>query len=490
LYESTQRDLRNKQVEVQRITGELDKTREQKDQLGRENKKLGDDLRESKNSISELTRRLHEYELEIRRLENEREELTAAYKEAEAGRKAEEKRAQALSTEYGTFRHEAERRIAIKEEEIETIRKQTSIEIEQLNARVIEAETKLKSEVQRIKKKFQIQITELEMSLDVANHTNIDLQKTIKRQSLQLTEITSHYEDLQRQLQTTMDQYNIAQRRVQALTGELEELRVNYEQSLRSKRSVELQYEESQSRNSELNTINISLQNTRAKIEAELASLASDYEEVTRELRLSDERYQKVQVELKHTVEILHEEQERIVKIEAIKKSLEVEVKNLSVRLEEVEANAVVGARRAISKLESTVRDLELELDSEKKNHAETIKILRKKERTVKEIVIQCEEDQKNVLLLQEQLDKANGRLNQYKRQLSEQEGFSAQSVTRSRRIQRELEAAEERAEVAESNLNMVRTKHRSFVTTSTVPGGQVYLVSETVTRRSSVERN
>lgn len=45
---------------------------------------FADDLRESKSTISELTRRLHEYELEIRRLENEREELTAAYKEAEA----------------------------------------------------------------------------------------------------------------------------------------------------------------------------------------------------------------------------------------------------------------------------------------------------------------------------------------------------------------------------------------------------------------------
>lgn len=74
---------------------------------------------------------------------------------------------------------------------------------------------------------------------------------------------------------------------------------------------------------------------------------------------------------------------------------------------------------------------------------------------------------------------------------LNFQEGFSAQYVTRSRRVQRELEAAEERAEVAESNLNMVRAKHRTFVTTSTVPGGQVYMVSsETVTRRSSVERN
>ena len=65
--------------------------------------------------------------------------------------------------------------------------KQTAIEIEQLNARVVEAETKLKTEVQRIKKKLQIQITELEMSLDVANRNNIELQKTIKKQSLQLT---------------------------------------------------------------------------------------------------------------------------------------------------------------------------------------------------------------------------------------------------------------------------------------------------------------
>lgn len=480
LYENCQRDLRNKQTDIQRLTAELDKSRDQKDQLARENKKLGDDLRDSRNQASELSRRLHEFELELRRLENERDELTAAYKEAEAGRRAEEKRSQALAAEYGTFRHDAERRIAIKEEEVETIRKQTSIEIEQLNARVIEAETKLKSEISRIRKKLQIQITELEMSLDVANKTNIDLQKTIKRQSLQLTEITSLYEEIQRQLQTTVDQFGVSQRRCQQLSGELEELRANYENALRGKRAVEIQYEESQTRNSELSTINISLQNTRAKIEQELTSLSSDYEEVTRELRLSDERYQKVQIELKHSVEMLHEEQERIVKIEAIKKSLEVEVKNLSIRLEEVETNAVVGSKRIISKLEARLRDFELELDEERRKHAETIKILRKKERSVKEIALQCEEDQKNVLILQEQLDKCVGKINLYKRQLSEQEGFSQQSVSRVRRFQRELESAEERAEIAESNLNMVRTKHRTFVTSSNVPG-QVYLVQESV---------
>lgn len=43
-----------------------------------------DDLHEAKSVINELNRRLHELELELRRLENERDELTAAYKEAEA----------------------------------------------------------------------------------------------------------------------------------------------------------------------------------------------------------------------------------------------------------------------------------------------------------------------------------------------------------------------------------------------------------------------
>lgn len=66
------------------------------------------------------------------------------------------------------------------------------------------------------------------------------------------------------------------------------------------------------------------------------------------------------------------------------------------------------------------------------------------------------------------------------------QEGSAQQSVTRVRRFQRELEAAEDRADVAESNLSLIRAKHRTFVTSSTVPGSQVYLVQETT--RTSVE--
>lgn len=104
LYETSQRELKNKQVEITRITNELDNTRNQRDGLARENKKLSgklmdwfqfelnthgttffaDENHDARNAYTEITRRYHELEIELRRLENEREELTAAYKEAEA----------------------------------------------------------------------------------------------------------------------------------------------------------------------------------------------------------------------------------------------------------------------------------------------------------------------------------------------------------------------------------------------------------------------
>lgn len=47
---------------------------------------FSEELHETKNALTETNRRYHELELDYRRIENEREELAAAYKEAEAVR--------------------------------------------------------------------------------------------------------------------------------------------------------------------------------------------------------------------------------------------------------------------------------------------------------------------------------------------------------------------------------------------------------------------
>lgn len=125
-------------------------------------------------------------------------------------------------------------------------------------------------------------------------------------------------------------------------------------------------------------------------------------------------------VELKSTKDALIEEQERYIKVETIKKSLEVEVKNMQARMEEIEANALLGGKRVIAKLEARIRDIELECEEEKRRHAETMKMMRKKENRVRELLVQTEEDHKNLTLLQEACDKLNEKVKVYKRQLAE----------------------------------------------------------------------
>lgn len=484
LYDQSCKDLKIRSTDLTRVTHDLETLKEQYERLHLEAKKMSGENGDLKATVNDLTRIKHDIELEMRRLESERNELANALSESENARKDEETRFLKMSSEYQSYRSEAERRLTAKDDELDTLRKNMAQEVDALNARVIEAETRLKSEVTKIKKKMQITITELEMQIDTVNKSNIDLQKINKKISIQLQELQTHYDELQRQLQQTLDQYGIAQRRLQQLIAENEEFRANLEASNRARRNAELQLEECMVRIKDLTTINTNISATKNKLEQEITVIASDYDEVTKELRLADERLMRATTEVKRVSETLHEEQERSIKIETVRKSLEIEVKNLTVRLENVEANALVSTKRMVAKLESRVHDLECELDEERRHHQETIKILKKKERNVKELVMQCEEDHKNIQILQETLDKTYEKINIYKRQIGEQESISQTNLSRVRRFQRELESAEERAENAESNLSMIRAKHRTFVTsqTTTLPTGEHVIIKETVT--------
>jgi len=484
IYDQTCKDLKIRISDLSKTHNDLETLKEQYERLHLEHKKLSGENGDLKATVNDLTRLKHDLEIEIRRLESERNELASALHEAESARKEEETRFLKVSAEYHNFRTETERKLVAKDDELDSMRKHMAQEVDALNARVVEAETRLKSEVTKIKKKMTITITELEMHIDTINKSNIDLQKVNKKCTIQLQELQVHYDELQRQMQQTLDQYGVAQRRLQQLIAENEEFRANLEASNRARRNAELQLEDSMARIKDLTTINANISSIKSKLEQEISVIAGDYDEVTKELRLADERLLKANTEIKRVSETLHEESERCIKLESVKKSLEVEIKNVTVRLENVESNALVSTKRMVAKLESRVTDLENELDEERRRHQETIKILKKKERNVKELVMQCEEDHKNIQILQETLDKTYEKVNIYKRQIGEQESMSQTNLSRVRRFQRELESAEERAENAETNLSMIRAKHRTFVTsqTTTLPTGEHVIIKETVT--------
>jgi chromosome segregation ATPase len=165
-------------------------------------------------------------------------------------------------------------------------------------------------------------------------------------------------------------------------------------------------------------------------------------------------------------------------KIDAMRKVLEEQVKQLQVQIQEAEAAALLGGKRVIAKLETRIRDMETALDEETRRHKETEASLRKKDQRVKQMQLQVDEEHKNYVMAQDSVDRLVEKLNIYKRQIGEAESITNANLQRVRRYQRELEDAEGRAEQAESSLNLIRAKHRSSVVTGK-SGSKVYVMEE-----------
>merc|ERR1712060_954982 len=106
-------------------------------------------------------------------------------------------------------------------------------------------------------------------------------------------------------------------------------------------------------------------------------------------------------------------------------------------------------------------RELENELDAEQKRTSESIKSNRKMERKIKEVSYQSDEDKKNLVRLQDLVDKLQIKVKTYKRQAEEAEEAGNSNMAKFRKVQHELDESEERADMAEAALNKARSKAR-----------------------------
>jgi myosin heavy chain 6/7 len=158
----------------------------------------------------------------------------------------------------------------------------------------------------------------------------------------------------------------------------------------------------------------------------------------------------------------LRQEQEHAMHIEKLRKQLEMQVKEMQVRLDEAEAVAMKGGKKALIKMEQRVKELEAEYDAEQRRHQETQKNLRKADHRLKELLFQGDEDKKSHERMQDLIEKLNAKLKTYKRQVEEAEEIAAINLAKFKKVQNDLQEAEERADLAEQSLNKIRAKSRN----------------------------
>merc|ERR1711908_246010 len=105
-------------------------------------------------------------------------------------------------------------------------------------------------------KKLEGEINELEIALDHANKANNEAQKSIKRYQGQFREAECAYAEESRVSQEMAEKASLADRRAQALAGEMEEARALLDSAERGKRQTEAELTEARGAVNEMSSIN------------------------------------------------------------------------------------------------------------------------------------------------------------------------------------------------------------------------------------------
>uniref|UniRef100_A0A2K5H7N6 Uncharacterized protein n=1 Tax=Colobus angolensis palliatus TaxID=336983 RepID=A0A2K5H7N6_COLAP len=483
--DSSQKECRMYMTESFKIKTAYEESLEHLESVKKESKTLQEEIKDLIDQLGEGGRSVHELQKLKKKLEMEKEELQVALEEAESSLEVEESKVIRIQLELAQVKADIDRRIHEKEEEFEATRKNHQRAIESLQAS-LEAEAKGRAEALRLKKKMETDLNEMEIQLDHANKNNSELVKTLKRLQQQIKDLQVQMDEDARQHEELREQYNLQERRLSLLQTELEEVRSALEGSERSRKLLEQEVVEITERHNEINIQNQSLLVVKRKLESDVQRISNEHEELISEFRSADERAKKAMTDAARMAEELRQEQDHCMHLEKIKKNYEVTIKDLQAKMEEAEQLALKGGKRTIMKLEARIKELETELDGEQKQHAETVKTLRKNERRLKELIFQTEEDHKTNQRMQELVEKLQNKLKIYKRQIEEAEDQANQTLARYRKTVHELDDAEERAGMAETALNKLRTRHR--VAGKGITSVEIIQVSKTGTSKTLSE--
>merc|ERR1711884_747682 len=442
--------------ELFRLKAAQDEALEQLDIVKRENKNLADEIKDLLDQLGEGGRSIHDLDKQRRRLEQEKEELQGALEEAEGTLEQEENKVLRAQLELGQVKQEIDRRVAEKEEEFNNTRKNHARAMDSLAAS-LETEQKAKGEALRVKKALEGEINELEIGLDHANKANSEGLKSVKRYQAQLKETIQLYEDEARSRSQIMEQVGISERKAAALSGELEESKALMDSAERGKRQTEAELTEARMAVNDMTTINSKAGADKRRLEGAIHTMHAEIDDMLSQAKSSEEKAKRAMVDAARLADELRAEQEHSTSQEKAKRALESQLVELEQRLAEANEFAAKGGRNAMAKLESRIRELEIELGNLQSKTGDTFKAFQKAERHIKELQFQTDEDHKNQDRMSELANKLQAKIKTYKKQIEEAEELAALNLAKFRKAQQELEEAEERSKMAGAALSYVR---------------------------------
>uniref|UniRef100_A0A915C4B4 Myosin heavy chain n=1 Tax=Parascaris univalens TaxID=6257 RepID=A0A915C4B4_PARUN len=309
-------------------------------------------------------------------------------------------------------------------EEVETKRKELEAQIESMRAALIEARKKadegalqqmeeLKKKAQRDLETAQKAIAEAEMARDRADRSKKKLQQEVEDANIELNNIKAYARDMEKK-QRKFDQQLAEERaniqkisnerdthaqesrdretRILSLNNELEQLRSQLEESERVKRLLQMELDESVSSKDDVGKSVHELEKAKRQLEVELQEQKAQIEELEDAVQIAEDARLRLDVNL----QALKTEQERALaakeqESEEKRKSLFKQIRDLESELEN-ERRGKTGAVSQRKKMETQMGELTQQLEVANRLKDDYNRQLKKYQQMIKELQHDSEE--------------------------------------------------------------------------------------------------
>ncbi|KAH0626165.1 hypothetical protein JD844_000980 [Phrynosoma platyrhinos] len=376
------------------------------------------------------------------------------FEESQTELESSQKEARSLSTELFKLKNAYEESL----EHLETFKRENKNLQEEISdlTEQLGASSKSIHELEKVRKQLDAEKMELQAALEEAEASLEHEEGKILRAQLEFNQIKA---DIERKLAEKDEEMEQAKRNhlrmVDSLQASLDAETRSRNEAMRVKKKMEGDLNEMEIQLSHANRIAAeaqkqvkTLQGYLKDTQIQLDDAVRANEDLKENIAIVERRNNLLQAELEELRAVVEQ-------TERARKLAEQELIEASERVQllHTQNTSLINQKK---KMESDLSQLQTEVE-------EAVQECRNAEEKAKKAITDTEEDRKNLVRLQDLVDKLQLKVKAYKRQAEEAEEQANSNLAKFRKIQHELDEAEERADIAESQVNKLRAKSRDI---------------------------
>uniref|UniRef100_A0A8C2H8K0 Myosin, heavy chain 11b, smooth muscle n=1 Tax=Cyprinus carpio TaxID=7962 RepID=A0A8C2H8K0_CYPCA len=434
-------EAREKETKCLALTRVLEESQGSLRELEKLNKTLRTEMEDLISSKDDVGRNVHELEKAKRGLEARVEEMTIQMEELEDELQTAEDAKLHLEVNMQALKVQNQRDLQVREEQNEEKRKQL---------------------LKQVKTDFFDFIFVAQWVNEQKMRTSLAAAiKQLRKTQTQVKDSQRELEDARASHKEVLSEVRESERKARAMEAEILHLQEELATAERARKQAERERDEIAGEMASGSFGKSGMSDEKRRLEAKIQQLEEELDEEQANMETLNERLRRSVQEVDQLTSELHVERSNAQRMESGWQLMERQNKELRAKLLEMEGQVKSKQRASVTALETKLQQMEDQVDHESRERQAIAKAMRQKDKKLKELLIQIEDERKQTEQFKDQAEKANLRARQLKLQVEESDEESHRATAARRKLQKELNEATEANDALIREVSSLRSKLR-----------------------------